>query len=73
MHLHRTIFQAIRSRDAEAARRLMWEHLYETSALVTQVVAGHTKPARALPKKSAQNKNGSKSHVGSVRPATRIK
>ncbi len=37
---HRGIYQAIRNRDAESARTLMRTHLDETSALVTQVIAG---------------------------------
>ena len=45
MQIHRKIYEAIRSHDADAARRLMWEHLYETSALVTQVVAGQAQPS----------------------------
>jgi GntR family transcriptional regulator, transcriptional repressor for pyruvate dehydrogenase complex len=40
---HKAIYKAILNRDAEAARRLMREHLDETSALVTQVIAGSYK------------------------------
>jgi GntR family transcriptional repressor for pyruvate dehydrogenase complex len=62
MQIHRKIYEAIRSHDADAARRLMWEHLYETSALVTQVVAGQAQPAGLqLPKKTSR-KSASTSH-----------
>jgi GntR family transcriptional repressor for pyruvate dehydrogenase complex len=36
---HKLIFAAIRDRDAEAARRLMQDHLNETASLMTEVVA----------------------------------
>ena len=36
---HKLIFAAIRSRDAEAARRLMQDHLRETAVLMTDVVS----------------------------------
>jgi GntR family transcriptional repressor for pyruvate dehydrogenase complex len=42
LKLHQSIYEAILNRDPESARRLMWNHLYETSELVTKVVAGHT-------------------------------
>jgi GntR family transcriptional repressor for pyruvate dehydrogenase complex len=45
---HRGIYQAILKRDVEAAQRIMWEHLHETSALVTQVVAGNARPSRKV-------------------------
>jgi GntR family transcriptional repressor for pyruvate dehydrogenase complex len=73
MQMHRTIYQAIHSRDAEAARRLMSKHLHDTSALVTQVVAGHTKPSRSLPEKNARKGNGWKPDANSSRLKTRAK
>jgi GntR family transcriptional regulator, transcriptional repressor for pyruvate dehydrogenase complex len=55
MQKHRTIYQAIYARDVAGAQRLMWEHLYETSALVTQVVEGHNKPAKSGLRSGAGN------------------
>jgi GntR family transcriptional regulator, transcriptional repressor for pyruvate dehydrogenase complex len=74
MQLHRTIYQAIRDRNADAARKFMWEHLHETSALVTQVVAGYTKPPRTVSKKVfTANRNGAKPQGRPVKKAIRIK
>jgi GntR family transcriptional regulator, transcriptional repressor for pyruvate dehydrogenase complex len=36
---HKLIFAAIQSRDPEAARRLMQDHLHETAVLMTDVVS----------------------------------
>jgi DNA-binding FadR family transcriptional regulator len=36
---HKLIFAAIQSRDSEAARRLMQDHLHETAILMTDVVS----------------------------------
>jgi GntR family transcriptional repressor for pyruvate dehydrogenase complex len=73
MKRHRAIYQAILDRDAKAAQRLMWEHLYETSTLVTQVVAGHAKPSQIVPQKSSAAKNGSKLSANRLRTKTRPK
>jgi hypothetical protein len=39
---HREIYQAISSRNAEASRALMQEHLNETTTLITQLTASMT-------------------------------
>lgn len=73
MHLHREIYRAILNRDAEAARRLMWKHLYETSTLVTQVVAGHSDPLLPAPKRSVARKNKSRASGNLSRLKARAK
>jgi len=43
---HEKIFKAIRARDAAGARRAMWDHLEQTTYLVTQVVQKKSRPRR---------------------------
>jgi GntR family transcriptional repressor for pyruvate dehydrogenase complex len=73
MQRHRAIYQAILDRDPEAAQRLMWEHLHETSTLVTQVVADHTKPSQIVSPKNPGIRNGSKVSANSLRTKKRSK
>lgn len=42
LNQHRTIYEAIRRRDAEAARKAMMEHLESTVRLVAQVMEQHS-------------------------------
>ena len=46
VQVHRKIYCAIRDREPDLARRLMGEHLEETSALVTKVVVGQKRSTR---------------------------
>jgi GntR family transcriptional regulator, transcriptional repressor for pyruvate dehydrogenase complex len=39
---HQAIYNALHSRNGEAARHLMWEHLNETSELIMQITAGRS-------------------------------
>jgi GntR family transcriptional regulator, transcriptional repressor for pyruvate dehydrogenase complex len=73
MQHHRMIYRAIHDRDVAGAQRLMWEHLHETSALVTQVVAGHTQPnsPKVNPRKKTERKNQTKASVSRLRSKAR--
>src|SRR5262249_26133007 len=45
---HRRIYQAIRARDGEAARRAMHEHLVQAAAYQAQEAAADRRPRKSL-------------------------
>jgi hypothetical protein len=60
---HREVYQAISSRNAEASRALMQEHLNETTTLITQLTASMTRSPQS-------NENNSRAVTGSDKKGT---